>query len=153
MRMRLLGALLLMMSGMWAGVTRQQAALARVRALEELLRLLQKIRREIQYRALPLDEIYEQLEKNETHLNLTQWHSLRTPCLPTVLPEAERRTLEHFFAHLGEENAEETCIQLSYMKEQCECFVQDARQRASAAAKLELPACICLGTLAALLAL
>ena len=111
------------------------------------------IRREIQYRALPLDEIYEQLEKNETHLNLTQWHSLRTPCLPTVLPEAERRTLEHFFAHLGEENAEETCIQLSYMKEQCECFVQDARQRAGAAAKLELPACICLGTLAALLAL
>ena len=101
MRMRLLGALLLMLSGMWAGVTRQQAALARVRALEELLRLLQKIRREIQYRALPLDEIYEQLEKNETHLNLTQWHSLRTPCLPTVLPEAERRTLEHFFAHLG----------------------------------------------------
>ena len=153
MRMRLLGALLLMLSGMWVGVTRQQAALARVRALEELLRLLQKIRREIQYRALPLDEIYEQLEKNETHLNLTQWHSLRTPCLPTVLPEAERRTLEHFFAHLGEENAEETCIQLSYMKEQCECFVQDARQRACAAAKLELPACICLGTFAALLAL
>jgi len=153
MKMRLLGALLLILSGIGRGITRQKAALARVRALEKLLRLLQRIQREIQYRALPLDEIYEQLEKCETALNLTQWHSLRTPCLPTVLTEAERRTFEHFFAHLGEENAEETCIQLSYMKEQCECFLQDARQRASMAAKLELPACICFGVLAALLAL
>ena len=130
MRMRLLGALILVLSGVGRGVAQQKKALARVQALEELLRLLQGIQREIQYRALPLDEIYEQL-----------------------LTEAERRTFEHFFAHLGEENAEETCIQLSYMKEQCECFVQDARQRASTATKLELPACICLGLLAALLAI
>lgn len=153
MRMRLLGALILVLSGVGRGVAQQKKALARVQALEELLRLLQGIQREIQYRALPLDEIYEQLEKSKTILNLSQWHSLRTPCLPEVLTEAERRTFEHFFVHLGEENAEETCIQLSYMKEQCECFVQDARQRASTAAKLELPACICLGLLAALLAI
>ena len=147
MRMRLLGALILVLSGVGRGVAQQKKALARVQALEELLRLLQGIQREIQYRALPLDEIYEQFEKSKTILNLSQWHSLRTPCLPEVLTEAERRTFEHFFAHLGEENAEETCIQ------QCECFVQDARQRASTAAKLELPACICLGLLAALLAI
>ena len=53
MRMRLLGALLLMLSGMWAGVTRRQAALARVRALEELLRLLQKTK---SHMAVVMDE-------------------------------------------------------------------------------------------------
>ena len=153
MKMRFLGALLLTLSGVWAGVTRQQAALARVRALEEMMRLLQEIQREIQYRALPLDEIYENLEKNETALNLSRWHSLRTPCLPSVLLETERRALERFFAHLGDENGEETCRQLCCMQEQCEIFAEDARQRARMATKLELPACACLGVLAALLAI
>ena len=77
MRMRLLGALILVLSGVGRGVAQQKKALARVQALEELLRLLQGIQREIQYRALPLDEIYEQLEKSKTILNLSQWHSLR----------------------------------------------------------------------------
>ena len=55
MRMRLLGALILVLSGVGRGVAQQKKALARVQALEELLRLLQGIQREIQYRALPLD--------------------------------------------------------------------------------------------------
>ena len=50
MRMRLLGALILVLSGVGRGVAQQKKALARVQALEELLRLLQGIQREIQYK-------------------------------------------------------------------------------------------------------
>ena len=95
----MLGALILVLSGVGRGVAQQKKALARVQALEELLRLLQGIQREIQYRALPLDEIYEQLEKSKTILNLSQWHSLRTPCLPEVLTERKMRKKPAFSSH------------------------------------------------------
>ena len=150
--LKLVGAVLLTLAGSGAGWQRRRSTRLQVLELEQIERLIDTIHCEVQYRALPLDEVYEMVRGSGefSRLGLERVSGLRELRLPLEIRPERRARLEAFFGELGCAGAEETCRQTEYYLRLCRGYIQAAREEALRAARLELPAGICLGMLAAI---
>lgn len=121
--------------------------------LEQTERLIDVVRCEVQYRALPMDELYEAVRAcgEFSLLGLDRAEGLRELRFPEEITEARRKQLECFFQGIGCVGTEETCRQADYYYRLCGAYIQAAKAEALRAARLELPAGVCIGMLAAIM--
>lgn len=153
--LRTAGVVLLAVFGYGLGAWLLHWQLCRVRCLQQLEQLLGRIQDEIEYRALPLDEILYVLQQEDGFdcLDLKSCNTLHQLSLPPELLLNQRQLIQQALATLGQRTSQESCRQLEYYQKQCARFVSQERERLSSAQRLYRQLGVCGGLLAALVLL
>lgn len=153
--MKLTGCLLLALAGYGAGCWRLGQARRRFTALQQLELLLGRIRDEISFRALPLEDILLLLcaEPGFELLDLNSCTQLRLFCLPKLFTPEERTALQPAFAALGQGTSTEAGRILTYYQKRCAAFTARAEKELDKAKQLYRSFGLCAGLLAAFLLL
>ena len=153
--MKLTGCLLLALAGYGAGCWRLGQARRHLAALRQLELLLGRIRDEIAFRALPLEDILQMLraEPGFGLLNLEGCGQLQRFCLPALFTPEERAALQPAFATLGQGSCAEASRTLAYYQRRCIAFTAQAEKEMDKAKQLYRPFGLCAGLLLAFLLL
>lgn len=152
---RIIGAALLSVSGYGFGMYLLNQQIRRVKVLCQMERLLGRIQDEIEYRALPLDEILYLLRQETGFelLRLDRCQDLRQLVLPDVLSASQRQLLEEAMITLGQRTSQESSRQLEYYQRQCAGLIDQEREKLCNAQRLYRQLGVCGGLLAALVLL
>lgn len=153
--MKFAGCLLLALAGYGAGSWRLLQARRHLAALQQLELLLGRIRDEITFRALPLEDILLQLrtEPGFELLGLDVCGQLYQLCLPKLLTGEERAALQPAFATLGQSAGAQAGRTLAYYQKRCAAFALRAEKELDKVKQLYRPFGLCAGLLAAFLLL
>lgn len=152
---KLLGCLMLAAAGYGFGAWRLSLQSRHLAALRQLYQLLGRIWDEIEFRALPLEEILSLLQREPGFalLQLDRCRLLREYSLPEPFTQEERQTFRPAFAGLGLRTSPESCRMLAYYQRRCLAFTERAEKNAEKAKQLYRPFGLFTGLLAALLLL
>lgn len=153
--MKLAGCLLLALAGYGAGSWRLGQARRHLAALQQLELLLGRIRDEITFRALPLEDILLLLrtESGFGLLGLDLCSQLHLFCLPNLFKAEEREALQPAFATLGQSTGAQAGRTLAYYQKRCAAFTLKAEKELDKAKQLYRPFGLCAGLLTAFLLL
>lgn len=152
---RIIGAALLAASGYGAGMYLLNQQIRRVKVLSQMERLLGRIQDEIEYRALPLDEILYVLRQETGFelLRLDRCQDLRQLIMPDVLSSSQRQMLEQAMITLGQRTSQESSRQMEYYQRQCTVLINQEHEKLCNAQRLYRQLGVCGGLLAALVLL
>ena len=153
--MQLAGCCLLAGAGYGAGALRLREVSRRTRTLHQLERLCVRVREEIAYRSLPLEEILQLLrgEPGFELLELAQCDNLQGLVLPGTLARSQRDALENALSALGRRTGPESCQLLEYCCRLCRGFAQEEQEALHTARHLYRQLGFCAGLLAGVLLL
>lgn len=152
---KLLGCLMLAAAGYGAGAWRLAQQQRHLAALRQLYRLLGRVWDEIEFRALPTEEILTlvQQEPGFALLELGNCARLREYSLPEPFTKEERLAFGPAFMGLGQGTSPQSCRMLAYYQRRCLAFTEHAEKSVEKAKQLYRPFGLCSGLLAALLVL
>ena len=150
--LRVFGALLLPLCGWLTGDAFQQRTRERLCALEWSIRLLQRIRQEIAYRRLDLEQLQRCLVQ-EKLLESDAAPKLQEIPAPERFDDAERLCFEQCFAGFGQSEAAQECERLDYYSARFEAFLHQAQQKAASGQGLPCRLGFAAGAVAALILL
>ncbi len=153
--MKLIGGCLLIITGYGVGFRRVRLQEMRLETLNQLERMLARIRDEIQYRGIPLEEIRQLLLTlgGFEALHLDEYPALKDLKLPLVLAKNQRDVLEQVFQTLGQRTSQESTVQLDYYRQLCLEFAEEERKQLVSAKHLYRQIGVCAGLAVALLLL
>lgn len=142
-------------AGYGAGAWRLALRQKHLAALRQLYRLLGRVWDEIEFRALPTEEILAQLQREPGFelLELGPCKRLQEYSLPELFPPEERLAFAPAFSALGQGTSPESCRMLAYYQRRCLAFTEHAEKNAEKAKQLYRPFGLCAGLLAALMLL
>ena len=136
-------AALLLLCGWLAGSAFQVRTEQHILQLQRTVELLQRIRQEIAYRRLDL----EQLLESDAAPKLQEIPA------PERFDDAERLCFEQCFAGLGQSEAAQECERLDYYSARFEAFLHQAQQKAASGQGLPCRLGLAAGAVAALILL
>ena len=146
------GLLLLPFCGWLAGDLVQSRRNERLDALQQTIALLQRIRQEIAYRRLDLEQLQRCLVQ-EKLLESDAAPKLQEIPAPERFDDAERLCFEQCFAGLGQSEAAQECERLDYYSARFEAFLHQAQQKAASGQGLPCRLGLAAGAVAALILL
>ena len=132
----LLGVLLLPVCGWAAGDAFQQKTEMHLHALQQTIRLLQRIRQEIEFRRADLGLLCVQLQREGVLERLRKGQTFQTLSAPGLLLPEEQKCFEECMSGLGRTEAAQECERLDYYIARFQAFQQQAQQTAQAQAGL-----------------
>ena len=150
--LRVFGALLLPLCGWLTGDAFQQRTREQLCALEWSIRLLRRIRQEIAYRRLDLEQLQRCLVQ-EKLLESDAAPKLQEIPAPERFDDAERLCFEQCFAGFGQSEAAQECERLDYYSARFEAFLHQAQQKAASGQGLPCRLGLAAGAVAALILL
>ena len=136
-------AALLLLCGWLTGSAFQVRTEQHILQLQRTVELLQRIRQEIAYRRLDL----EQLQESDAAPKLQEIPA------PERFDDAERLCFEQCFAGLGQSEAAQECERLDYYSARFEAFLHQAQQKAASRQGLPCRLGLAAGAVAALILL
>lgn len=136
MMLHFLGAALFPICGWLAGDAVLQTTRAHLRALEQVERLLQRVRAEILFRQADLALLYEQLRREGLLTAESPAGTLQRLPAPEPLSAEERLCFADCMSGLGRTDAQQECQRLDYYITRFQQFRQQAGQAARAQAEL-----------------
>ena len=150
---KLMGCLMLAAAGYGAGAWRLAQQQRHLAALRQLYRLLGRVWDEIEFRALPTEQILRLLqgEPGFELLELDRCTALRSYALPELFSQEERAAFGPAFSGLGQGTSPESCRMLAYYQRRCLAFTERAEKNETKAKQLYRPFGLCTGLLVALL--
>ena len=122
------------------------------RVRERTVELLQRIRQEIAYRRLDLEQLQRCLVQ-EKLLESDAAPKLQEIPAPERFDDAERLCFEQCFAGLGQSEAAQECERLDYYSARFEAFLHQAQQKAASGQGLPCRLGLAAGAVAALILL
>ena len=129
MELRAAGALLLPVCGWLAGNAVQGRTEAHLTALQQTITLLQRIRQEIAYRRIDLQQLYRQLCREGLLPAGTEITLQQLPA-PAALTSGEQTLFSECISGLGRTQAEQECSRLAYYIARFQDALQESRQAA-----------------------
>lgn len=153
MILKLIGALLMVLTGTAAGWHKAAKARNRVRVLTTLEQLMARIQGEIRYRGTALDDLLIQLKEENfcPGIGIESCSELRQYMLPNELQAGEQKQLQGFFAELGRATTEESCREGLYYQKICAELLEKAKLEAATAEQLYTKLGLCAGAMFAIL--
>lgn len=109
----------------------------------------------IRYQALPLSQVFQQLQAQADypHLNLDKQQSFQAFQFPPFVRQQDRLLFTGLFQSLGQSTGQAMCEQIQYYLEQCKHHWQQLEQEYAAAVKIYPKSYLCIGLLLALVLL
>ena len=150
---RLMGGILLALAGYGTGLQKFNMQKKRVQALCQLEWLFERIKNEIQYRELPLEEILAVLQMESNRMDLlclNECHDLTQMKPPGNLRPVQYQQLKQAFESLGQRTSKESVVQLEYDQTLCRTFAHREKEALMASEKLDRQLGFCVGVLLAL---
>ena len=144
--------LLLPLCGWLAGDAVQAKTTLHLAALQRTIALLQRIRQEIAYRRLDLEQLQRCLVQ-EKLLESDAAPKLQEIPAPERFDDAERLCFEQCFAGFGQSEAAQECERLDYYSARFEAFLHQAQQKAASGQGLPCRLGLAAGAVAALILL
>ena len=144
--------LLIPLCGWLAGDAVQAKTTLHLAALQRTIELLQRIRQEIAYRRLDLEQLQRCLVQ-EKLLESDAAPKLQEIPAPERFDDAERLCFEQCFAGLGQSEAAQECERLDYYSARFEAFLHQAQQKAASGQGLPCRLGLAAGAVAALILL
>lgn len=146
------GVILLSTVGFLVGQEKTQKIEAQMRFWKELDKFLNQTEECIRYRALPLSQVFSQLQnqKDYPHLHLKQQKSFQQFVFPDFVSSQDRLQFAEFFRTIGQSTGEAMCQQMQYYVTQCKHNWQQLEQEYDAAVKLYPKSYLCIGLLVGL---
>ena len=132
--LRGMGALLLPICGWLAGNAVEERDIGHLTALEQTIRLLQRLRQEIQFRRADLQQLFCRL-RQEGAFSLSG-DSFWTMPAPAALSQPEKQCFAECMSGLGKSTAEQECQRLDYYIARFAEGLQQAQRSAQARAGL-----------------
>ena len=123
-------AALLLLCGWLTGSAFQVRTEQHILQLQRTVELLQRIRQEIAYRRLDLEQLQRCLVQ-EKLLESDEAQKLQEIPAPERFDDAERLCFEQCFAGLGQSEAAQECERLDYYSARFEAFLHQAQQKAA----------------------
>lgn len=120
--------------------------------MQRTVELLQRIRQEIAYRRLDLEQLQRCLVQ-EKLLESDEAQKLQEIPAPERFDDAERLCFEQCFAGLGQSEAAQECERLDYYSARFEAFLHQAQQKAASGQGLPCRLGLAAGAVAALILL
>lgn len=128
--LHLCGMLLLPLCGWLAGDAVQARTNAHLTALQHVIALLQRIRQEILYRRVDLQDLYSQLCREGLLQNTPDTLTLQQLHAPDALSGPERACFQECFGGLGRAGSAQECERLAYYQARFAGYLEQAQQRA-----------------------
>ena len=149
----ILGGGMLALAGYGAGVCCLLYRRKRVCQLHALERLFSRIRDEIEYRGLPLDEILELLREDSAlaDLHLEACRDLHCMQLPAELTPEQKSCFHSALREAGCKTCEESVRSLAYYQNAALAFLQEETAQLKNAERSYRQLGLCMGLLAALI--
>ena len=145
-------AALLLLCGWLTGSAFQARTEQHILQLQRTVELLQRIRQEIAYRRLDLEQLQRCLVQ-EKLLESDAAPKLQEIPAPERFDDAERLCFEQCFAGLGQSEAAQECERLDYYSARFEAFLHQAQQKAASGQGLPCRLGLAAGAVAALILL
>lgn len=145
-------AALLLLCGWLTGSAFQARTEQHILQLQRTVELLQRIRQEIAYRRLDLEQLQRCLVQ-EKLLESDEAQKLQEIPAPERFDDAERLCFERCFAGLGQSEAAQECERLDYYSARFEAFLHQAQQKAASEQGLPCRLGLAAGAVAALILL
>ena len=145
-------AALLLLCGWLTGSAFQVRTEQHILQLQRTVELLQRIRQEIAYRRLDLEQLQRCLVQ-EKLLESDAAPKLQEIPAPERFDDAERLCFEQCFAGLGQSEAAQDCERLDYYSARFEAFLHQAQQKAASRQGLPCRLGLAAGAVAALILL
>ena len=145
-------AALLLLCGWLTGSAFQVRTEQHILQLQRTVELLQRIRQEIAYRRLDLEQLQRCLVQ-EKLLESDAAPKLQEIPAPERFDDAERLCFEQCFAGLGQSEAAQECERLDYYSARFEAFLHQAQQKAASRQGLPCRLGLAAGAVAALILL
>ena len=145
-------AALLLLCGWLTGSAFQVRTEQHILQLQRTVELLQRIRQEIAYRRLDLEQLQRCLVQ-EKLLESDAAQKLQEIPAPERFDDAERLCFEQCFAGLGQSEAAQECERLDYYSARFEAFLHQAQQKAASGQGLPCRLGLAAGAVAALILL
>ena len=145
-------AALLLLCGWLTGSAFQARTEQHILQLQRTVELLQRIRQEIAYRRLDLEQLQRCLVQ-EKLLESDAAQKLQEIPAPERFDDAERLCFEQCFAGLGQSEAAQECERLDYYSARFEAFLHQAQQKAASGQGLPCRLGLAAGAVAALILL
>ena len=145
-------AALLLLCGWLTGSAFQVRTEQHILQLQRTVELLQRIRQEIAYRRLDLEQLQRCLVQ-EKLLESDAAPKLQEIPAPERFDDAERLCFEQCFAGLGQSEAAQECERLDYYSARFEAFLHQAQQKAASGQGLPCRLGLAAGAVAALILL
>lgn len=145
-------AALLLLCGWLTGSAFQVRTEQHILQLQRTVELLQRIRQEIAYRRLDLEQLQRCLMQ-EKMLESDAAPKLQEIPAPESFDDAERLCFEQCFAGLGQSEAAQECERLDYYSARFEAFLHQAQQKAASGQGLPCRLGLAAGAVAALILL
>lgn len=145
-------AALLLLCGWLTGSAFQVRTEQHILQLQRTVELLQRIRQEIAYRRLDLEQLQRCLVQ-EKLLESDAAPKLQEIPAPERFDDAERLCFEQCFAGLGQSEAAQECERLDYYSARFEAFLHQSQQKAASGQGLPCRLGLAAGAVAALILL
>lgn len=128
--LHLCGILLLPVCGWLAGDAVQARTCAHLAALQQCIALLQRIRQEILYRRVDLQDLYGQLCREGLLQKAPGVSTLQQLGAPDALSGPERACFQECFRGLGRTGSTQECERLAYYQARFAGYLEQAQRRA-----------------------
>jgi hypothetical protein len=135
---RIAGAVLILLCGWCCGEAAVQKLSARHKALEDTLRLLERIGQEIEYRKAPLPAVLGALRREGAYpsLALDECADLQTLAAPACLARGEQTLFEECFSGMGHSACAAECQRLQYYMVRFRQAAADAQEKENQARRV-----------------